>query len=436
EFYPPPSKEKHYLHQTIFPIKTEKGYRIATLTEDITERKRVEQELRETNELLRAIIEAAPTAIIGLDLEGRVHTVWNPAAEKMLGWSAQEAMGNFLPSVPVEKEDEFRRFRDLIRSGQTLNGIEVQRQKRDGTPIDYSIYASALHNPEGQITGNVAVLVDITERKRAEQERLAHLRFFECMDQINRAMQGTNDLEQMMRDVLDATLAIFDCDRAWLVYPCDPEATLWQVPMERTRPEYPSVLPLGVELPMDPAGATVFRILRGATGPVKFGPRSERPVPVEIAQGFRVQSFIAMAIYPKVGKPWVFGLHQCSYPRVWTAEEERLFQEIGRRLSDALSSLLMYRDLQESEAKFSTAFRSSPSALSVSSAQNRIYLDVNESFLQATGYARAEVVGHTSAELNLWAEPEQRARYRQLLEEHGSVHNFECAFRRKNGEVG
>jgi hypothetical protein len=52
------------------------------------------------------------------------------------------------------------------------------------------------------------------------------------MDRINRVMQATNDREQMMSDVLDAMLAIFNCDRASLVYPCDPEAASWQVPME------------------------------------------------------------------------------------------------------------------------------------------------------------------------------------------------------------
>ncbi len=170
EFYPQPGKEKRYMHQIIFPIKTEKGYRLASLTHDITERKQVERELQRSNNLLRAIIEAAPTAIIGLDLDGNVQAVWNPAAEKMLGWSVQEVMGHPLPNVPVESQEEFRRFREMIRSGKTLDDVEVRRQRHDGTPIDYSIYASPLRDAEGQITGNIAVLVDITERKRAEEE--------------------------------------------------------------------------------------------------------------------------------------------------------------------------------------------------------------------------------------------------------------------------
>jgi len=147
------------------------GSKISTISFgiDITERKRAEEELKRSNDMLRAIIEAAPVAIIGLDLDGNVHSVWNPAAEKMLGWSAREAMGRPLPSVPVERQDEFSRFREQIRSGKTLNGVEVRRKKRDGTPIDYSIYASPLHNAEGHITGNIAILVDITERRRTDE---------------------------------------------------------------------------------------------------------------------------------------------------------------------------------------------------------------------------------------------------------------------------
>jgi PAS domain S-box-containing protein len=90
--------------------------------------------------MLRAIIEATPVAIIGLDLDGLVHSVWNPAAEKMLDWRAQEVMGKPLPTVPADHKEEFTGFREQIRQGMTLDGVEVRRQRRDGTPIDYNIY--------------------------------------------------------------------------------------------------------------------------------------------------------------------------------------------------------------------------------------------------------------------------------------------------------
>jgi PAS domain S-box-containing protein len=80
-------------------------------------------------------------------------------------------------------------------------------------------------------------------------------------------------------------------------------------------------------------------------------------VPAQLAERFGIQSLIAIAVYPKVDKPYLFGLHQCSYLRIWTGREERLFQEVGRRLGDGLSGLLMLRNLRESEAKLEEAQR-------------------------------------------------------------------------------
>ncbi len=203
----------------------------------------------------------------------------------------------------------------------------------------------------------VGAVTDVSERKRAEEEHRAYLWFLESMDQINRAIQGTNDLEQMMSDVLDAVISIFNCDRAWLVYPCDPQAASWTVPMEHARPEFPGAFALGVALPVTPEMANVFHIVRASSSPVRFGPGSEHPMPAKPAERFSIQSMIAMAIYPKADQPYMLGLHQCSYPRVWTPQEERLFQEIGRRLEDALTSLLIFRNLHESERKLEEAQR-------------------------------------------------------------------------------
>ncbi len=331
---------------------------IRSINRNIDELKPTEKELQRSTDMLHAIFEAVPTAIIDLDLDGNVHSVWNSAAEKMFGWSAREVLGRPLPTVLAENQEEFRRFRERISNGETMDGVEVRRLKRDGTPIDYSIYASPLHDEEGRITGNIAVLVDITERKRRERERLAHLRFFESMDQINRAIQGTSDIEQMMNDVLDVVLSVFGCDRAFLLYPCDPEALSWNAPTERTRKEYPGVFDLKIDkVPMDGEVADTFRVLLGARGPVKFGPGSIYPLPGKVSERFSIKSLMSMAIYPKGGKPWQFGIHQCSYPRIWSSEEERLFQGIAQRLTDSLTSLIMLRSLRESQARLDEAAR-------------------------------------------------------------------------------
>lgn len=192
---------------------------------------------------------------------------------------------------------------------------------------------------------------DMAEQKQAERERLANLHYFESMDRINQAMHGAQDLDQTMSNVLDEMLEIFKCDRAWLLYPCDPESPTWRVPMERTRPEYPGAFELKTELPMGVDGLHYVRAALAAKGPVAFGPGCEQPLLGDIHETFLYQSQIMMAIYPKVDKAWLLGMHQCSYARQWSRQDKRLFQEIGRRMGDTLNSLLMYRNLHNSEAK-------------------------------------------------------------------------------------
>lgn len=188
-----------------------------------------------------------------------------------------------------------------------------------------------------------------TKHKLAHEKSLAYLRFLEEMDQINRAILGTNDIEKMLSDVLNVVLYIFDCDRVWLFYPCDPEATSFRVPMEVTKPEYPGAKILNVDIPMPPDMAEDLRNALDAKEPVIYIAGTEKPINKVTAEQFGVQSQMFYPLYPKIGKPWVFGMHQCSYPRTWTPDEKRLFQEISRRLSDALTSLLMFQDLCKSE---------------------------------------------------------------------------------------
>ncbi|MGH3293664.1 MAG: sensor histidine kinase [Trebonia sp.] len=196
-----------------------------------------------------------------------------------------------------------------------------------------------------------------SEAYLSEAQRLTHtqLWFLESMDVIDRAIQGTSDLEQMTGDVLDAVLVIFRCDRARLLYPCDPRADSLQVPAERTGPGCVGAPGAGLRIPNRPEVAGFASSLLAADGPVRFDPGSGRAPPSALAERFCITSTIAMAVHPKMAKPYAFALHQCSGQRVWAPHEERLFHEIGRRLADALDTLLMLRNLRESQRKLESS---------------------------------------------------------------------------------
>ena len=253
----------------------------------------------------------------------------------------------------VHPEDRARWTEALKRGISQAASVEGEfRVVPPGGPLKH--LRAILHpvfTASGELDELMGTVVDVTERRRAQEEHQAQLWFLESMDAIDRAIQGTSDLEQMMGDVLDAVLVIFRCDRAWLLYPCDPEADSLRVPAERTRPEYIGALGAGADIPNELEVADVSRSLLASDGPVRFDPGSDCALPPELAERFGIKSIIAMAVHPKVDKPYAFGLHQCSRPRVWTPHEERLFHEIGRRLADALDTLLMFRDLRESQRK-------------------------------------------------------------------------------------
>ena len=253
----------------------------------------------------------------------------------------------------VHPEDRARWTEALKRGISEAASVEGEfRVVPPGGPLKHlRAIVHPVFTASGELEELMGTVVDVTERKRAKEEHRAQLWFLESMDAIDRAIQGTSDLEQMMGDVLDVVLVALRCDRAWLVYPCDPVVDAHRVRMERTRPEYIGAFGLGVDIPNEPGVASVFRSVLASSGPVRFGPESDRALPSRSAERFSIKSMIAMAVYPKVDKPYMFGLHQCSHPRAWTPHEERLFHEIGRRLADALDTLLMFRNLRESQRK-------------------------------------------------------------------------------------
>ena len=190
---------------------------------------------------------------------------------------------------------------------------------------------------------------------RLPEKAQDHLWFLENMDAVHRAIQSASDVEQMMSDVLDVVLSIFECDRALLTHPCDPATTSFRIPMRRTRPGFECPLASDVEYPATPDVLEVYRAVTSTEGPLRLG--TDVPLPAQVKEDLQIQSALGMAIYPKVGKPYHFVVHQCTHVRQWTREEQRLFEEIGRRLADALTTLLMLRDLRRSELRLAEAER-------------------------------------------------------------------------------
>src|SRR5258706_7305033 len=159
------------------------------------------------------------------------------------------------------------------------------------------------------------------------------------MDRINRAMQRSNDVEPMTSGVMHEALEIFACDRAALIYPCDPDAPTCRTVMEQSSPEYGGAVSLGLDLPASPEWVEVARrALHHPEAVVDPGVVSGR------RERYHIASTLAIAVRPKGDRPYLFAVHSAR-SRPWTAAEVRLFEEIARRLEDALTSVLAHRNV-------------------------------------------------------------------------------------------
>jgi len=326
------------------------------LTEFSAGRRRAEHALRASEERFRTLVQFsfdvywesdAQHRFTRQELSERLINEVPPGSE--LGKTRWE-----VPHVEPD-EDKWREHRATLDAHLPFRDFELARPTPDGGRRYVSVSGMPVFDESGRFVGYRGVGRHTTERKLAEAEHRAHVWFLESMDRINRAMQGTNDLDRMMGEVLDAVLDIFGADRAWLLYPCDPGAPSWQPVMERTRPEFPGVAARGRDLPMTADAAEVARAALASSAAMPAGPGHERQVKPQMAEEFGVQSEMLMGLRPKGDQPYLFGLHQCSRARSWTKHEQRLFEEVGHRLSDALASLIAVRSLRESERRLEAA---------------------------------------------------------------------------------
>ncbi len=124
---------------------------------------------RRGTERFRALVQAAPMAVIGMDLAGSVNA-WNPAAERIFGWRAEEVVGKKITALPAENENEVSDICRRISGGEIVAGFETARITRTGRQIPVSISGAPIYDENGSLISLMLVAEDISERKRIELE--------------------------------------------------------------------------------------------------------------------------------------------------------------------------------------------------------------------------------------------------------------------------
>ena len=156
---------------------------------DVTERQLRAAQVRDGEERLRTVIERAPVAIVEVGLDDLVK-LWNPAAERIFGWSPEEVLGRPVPTVAPGLEADFRSILTEIRGGRPHEALETVGLCKDGSLVDVEISAAPIRDAAGAVAGHIAVFTDVSERKRYNEElRASRSRIVEAGDEARRQLE-------------------------------------------------------------------------------------------------------------------------------------------------------------------------------------------------------------------------------------------------------
>jgi PAS domain S-box-containing protein len=165
----------------------------------------------QTSTRLRALIEASPVAIVAVDSDGVV-TDWSQAATDLFGYEREEVVGEYYPLVPDHKQAEFTDHLNRVNAGETLSGVETQRQRADGSTVDVSVWSAPVER-ESAVDEHMIALVDITERKAKRRDLKLLSR---AIEQADDAVIITDD-DGVIEYVNDAFVEMFGYERAAVI---------------------------------------------------------------------------------------------------------------------------------------------------------------------------------------------------------------------------
>jgi PAS domain S-box-containing protein len=480
---------------------------VAIVFSDITERKRAgEAELR-----LVAIVTSSQEAIIGKTLDGII-TSWNPAAEKLFGYTAEEAIGNpMLLLFPAGSEEEELGILASIRHGERMEQFEAVRIRKDGKRLNVSVVISSVTNNEGKIIGASQIARDITEQKRAEQElkasEIRYRRLFESAKDgiliLNAETAQILDVNPFLVEMLGYSHTEFlgrklwevgsfkdieECQSAFHELQKHETIRYEDLPLEtadgrRINVEFISSVYFVDSRKLIQCSIRDITARRRADEKVREGEQRFQTMANSIPQlawiarpdgfifwynqrwydytgtkpeemeGWGWQTVHDPQVLPRVMEEWTDAIaakkaFEMEFPLRGADGRFRRFLNRAMPLKNAEGHVVQWFGtntditaqkqiedaLRESEERFSKAFRSSPVGTIIVRVSDNRFVELNDTFVAMTGYAREELLGSTTTEHGIM-QPEEALTYQALLHSDGKNTGLETTLKTKSGEI-
>ncbi len=427
----------------------EKGQKRALLsTIDIAHRKKIEESLKlYTTRLEQAEIDASLGS-------------WEFDVVNQRGWWSKQmyVMFGFDESKGVPPYDDYLNHIHPADRELVLNALK--KMEKGEAPVSAIFRTNpelislryleptynVIRDPDANVLKFTGTSHDITKRKMSEEVLQRLNRELRAISNCNQTLLRASDEQTLLNEICRIIYEETDYPFAWVGYALNDESKTVK-PVAFAGAEFKDLFSGFIswseetEFGNGPAGKAI------RSGEILYSQnisKDERMKPWREAilkRGYR--SSIVLPLKDENKKPFGVLAIYSSEINIITPNEIRLMEELAGDLAFGITNLRLKSErikaedaLRESEERFSSIFKLSPMGISIFRASDGCIVNVNDYFVERTGYSREEIINHTAMELNLYANPEEREQNLKKLFENNFVENYEFKIRRKNGEIG
>lgn len=187
-----------------------------------------------------------------------------------------------------------------------------------------------------------------------------HEHYIQSIEKIDDVIRDNSDINILLPNIVKSIIETFECERCWLIYPCDPKTQSWQAKYDESISSLIPTFETNVDHPTTTSVAEYFRKHLENDEPLISLSHETLNVPGGAHFISPRRSQLSIAIKPNSGKHWLIAIEQCNFERNWEHSELKLFKHISKRLNDAFNNIFHSKKLTQSKDDLSALLKKLP----------------------------------------------------------------------------
>jgi PAS domain S-box-containing protein len=402
---------------------------VIAIARDVSERKVAEQILSESQMMLTLAMSSGRIGAWEQDIA--TETVnWSEELEEIFGLEKGSFGATSQAVYEFVHEDDRERIWSEVRDAMLEKRdyqIQFRFYHRDGGIRWMEARGRAVYSQTGEPVRLYGIGIDVTERRKADEKLLERERLALLNAEISESLIENNSLPNILRSCTDTIVRHLDAAFA----------RIWTLNKEENVLELQASSGIYTHLDGEHSRVPVGKFKIGWIAAERKPHLTNSVITderVNNQEWAKREGMIAFAGYPLLVEDRLVGVAAMFARQPLTEQTLASLASAANTIALGIERKQAEEKLRESEERFSKAFSASPLVLTISSLETGELIEVNETFVNATGFSREEAIGKTTLELGLWTKPQEREAEMEIVRQQGQLSNVEYSFCTKNGD--